>query len=369
MSVKACPSIAEAIKKVRSDTEGDDFCAATHVDGKVDELTLLSSGTGGVEALAATFDPTKIVYGFVRVTDRVDMSDTVKFVFVQCIGESVKPMFRGRVGPYMGSITPIFEPHHVSFHITEPTEFTPEIVQRKVGDASGSRDHTTVRSEGMQERGFLGGRSAVVAAKNHIGGADAGGASAIASPSPQGAAGAGSAASAKDGGGSGGTSGSSSSPAPPQPSRQTVQVAEAVKDAIKALRDDGNTAVDWCLATGNDDGIELADSGAGGIPSLRAAVAALDGDAPSFGLVRTVDVIDGHPTTKFAHVSVVPDSLRPMVRAKLTTRRGIIAEAFHPFHIEITVECADEIDEDAINRLIGSASGSLSHVKEVEPKA
>jgi hypothetical protein len=56
-------------------------------------VDLVKSGTGGVEELKNELKPDAISYALVRVVDKVDGHETIKFVFINFIGEKVSPHF------------------------------------------------------------------------------------------------------------------------------------------------------------------------------------------------------------------------------------------------------------------------------------
>jgi hypothetical protein len=46
-------------------------------------------------------------------------------------------------------------------------------------------------------------------------------------------------------------------------------------------------------------------------------------DALSYGLIRVVDVIDGHPTTKFVYIQWIGNDVSVMKKAKVSTHKGV----------------------------------------------
>ncbi len=43
-------------------------------------------------------------YGLVRIVEKFDDSDTVKFVFIKWVGENIHRMLRARLGTHSGSV-------------------------------------------------------------------------------------------------------------------------------------------------------------------------------------------------------------------------------------------------------------------------
>jgi hypothetical protein len=228
----------------------------------------------------------------------------------------------------------LFEPYHVAFENTEE-KLTFDVILAKVQDASGSRSHVTEKTAGTQERGFT------QTSKSHGVAGSAAHVPAAASPSSQ------------------------ASTAVPSPARQaaaSVKVSPDVTSSIAALRA-GST--DWVLASfpSPDDISEvvLVGAGTGGLASLKSHLSAA---GYFYGLIRVVDVIDGHPTTKFAFITFVGNDVPPLKKAKISTFRATVTAAFEPYHVEVLASEKEELTEEDIAHRIGSASGSLSKVKE-----
>ena len=88
-------AVRDAIKEVRSVNESDtNWMAVTYEGPKSMKLRLLGKGTGGADELAELVKPEMAVYALIRVVDRIDNSDTVKFVFVLFLGEKLFLFFR-----------------------------------------------------------------------------------------------------------------------------------------------------------------------------------------------------------------------------------------------------------------------------------
>lgn len=79
--------ILAAIKSVRDDKQAIDWVVVGHKDGNPNVLDLQATGTDGFVGLKAKLDSTKVQYALLRVTAKVDMSVTVKFVYIYNLGE------------------------------------------------------------------------------------------------------------------------------------------------------------------------------------------------------------------------------------------------------------------------------------------
>ena len=54
-----------------------------------------------------------------------------------------------------------------------------------------------------------------------------------------------------------------------------------------------------------------------------------------YGLVRTTETIDQTEAVKFVFISFLGEKVAPMRKAKISTLKGTITEAFAPFHAEL----------------------------------
>jgi len=73
----------------------------------------------------------------VRVTQKIDLSVTVKFVYIYYIGESVPALQRGKIGTAQYEVNKIFSPFHSDFSITRPEEISMELINNQIDAASG----------------------------------------------------------------------------------------------------------------------------------------------------------------------------------------------------------------------------------------
>ena len=83
----------------------------------------------------------------------------------------------------------------------------------------------------------------------------------------------------------------------------------------------------------------------------------------AYVLLRVVDVIDGHPTSKFVFINWIGCDTTMMNKAKVATYKGFIQQAFSPFHVDFSVSELREISDEKIMDKVAAASGSKSFVK------
>lgn len=102
------------VQEVRNDSSSTNWTLLGYNDAKA--IVLDGKGTGGHAELVARLQPEKVQYGLLRVSDVIDGHSTVKFVFVQWVGEKVKATFRALTATHKGEITDLIGAHHVSLY-------------------------------------------------------------------------------------------------------------------------------------------------------------------------------------------------------------------------------------------------------------
>jgi len=317
----------EAIKALRADHTETNWVLAAHVDNIPDTIRLTGSGSGGVDQLVASLNENSVMYGIVRVTQKIDLSTTVKFAYVYFIGEQVPALLRGKIATHSSDIKKLFSPFHIDFEITNPSEIDSSVIDKKISENTGKVDKVRdVSYDGSQhERGFTSSSSVNSGVKK----------------SSFGFQGQNSAATAGN----------------------TIPADSAVAEAIADVRND-KTETNWTVAAyeGNDLKKKLAHvaSGNGGIDE---ATANLGPDVVAYILIRVVDVIEKIRTVKFAFITYVGPDVPIMKKAKVTTNKGGVTALFNPFHVSQEITNASEVSDESLLALVQDASGSKSKVK------
>ena len=78
--------------------------------------------------------------------------------------------------------------------------------------------------------------------------------------------------------------------------------------------------------------LRLIGSGSGGVTELASH---LSQDNLFYGFVRTTEAIDSTVAVKFIFLSFIGENVPMMKKAKTSTLKGTITEAFEPFHAEL----------------------------------
>jgi len=327
--------IKDAIADVRNDKTSTNWALLTYQGENSNDVVLLGKGEGGLDELISLLKDEIVGYGLVRLVERFDDSDTVKFVFVHWIGEKIHRMLRARKGTHSGAIKDILTPYHTDVEATTLSEISEEIVVRAVARASGTAVHVLEKSAGG------GGGSASPSYSR----AKQGGSSSPASSSSKGP--------------------SSSSKGPSSVPKQTDNVKfdeETIRAAIQDVRSD-STDTDWVLLTydgPNSNNIILLGAGNGGSAEL---LTHLKDDNVAYGLVRQVEKFDDSNRVMFAYVNWVGENIHRMLRARLGTHSGAVKGLLAPYHADIDATNTSEISTELITTKIRETIGTATRVR------
>jgi len=102
------------------------------------KVTLGGKGTGGVSELKNHLKDDEIAFCLVRVTDKIDDSVTVKFVWILWLGNKVSVMQKARLSVHQGVIKGFMGQVHLDLSCNSQDEVSHEIVMEKVMGTSGS---------------------------------------------------------------------------------------------------------------------------------------------------------------------------------------------------------------------------------------
>lgn len=317
--------IKAAIAEVRDDRKSTNWALLSYQGENSNNVVLLGKGEGGVNELIDQLQDDIVGYGIVRLVERRDDSDTIKFVFVRWTGENIHRMLRARLGTHSGAIKEVISPYHVDVEATTKDEINEDIIWGHVKKASGTAHYV------IDKPGSSSSSSASHAPKSPQLGSKP-------SSSLQ------SAGVNKQSGGVG------------------FPNEKELRAAIAAVRSDASDT-NWVLASydaPNSNNVVLVGSGSGGSAEL---LGHLKDDVVGYGLVRQSEKFDDSTRAMFAFVNWTGENIHRMLRAKLGTHSGAIKEIFSPYHVSINAEKEGEISEVIITTTIRETLGTASKVR------
>jgi len=314
--------VRDAIADVRNDKTATNWVLLSYQGENTNDLALLAKGDGGVHELIRHLNDKIVAYGLVRVIEKFDNSDTVKFVYVNWVGEGIHRMLRARLGTHSGAIKEIIAPYHVNVDATTLSEISEDIITHTVSKASGTAVHVL---KGQQ------GSSSPSASSSYR-----------SSSSPAGAV--------------KGVSG-----VPKATDNVKFGDEERIRKAIQDVRSDA-TSTNWVLLTydgPNSSTIVLAGSGDGGSEEL---ISHLKDDNVGYGLVRQQEKYDDSVRVMFAYINWVGESIPRMQKARLGTHTGAVKGLLTPYHADIDASNHSEISPEKITSTIRLTMGTATRV-------
>jgi len=133
-------SIREYIQSVRRDDDPTDWCLITYDAPKSNTLVTLAKGSGGINELVSHLAPEIAAYGLYRKSDQIDLSETVKFCFIDWRGSNINYMQRAQLGTHSGFVTELFHPYHVDIQTSEHSDLSEEAILDKIRHSAGTKN-------------------------------------------------------------------------------------------------------------------------------------------------------------------------------------------------------------------------------------
>jgi len=314
--------LKEAIGDVRKGNL--DWMLTTYEGGNSNTVILAGKGNGGMEELIALLNDDVVGYGIIRKTEKIDMTEAVKFAYIRFVGDNVPRMLKARLGTHSGKITELFHPYHVSLDVTRKDELSDDIVMRTIQSASGTKINVLENDNSRNQPS-----NSVVTGQRV----------------PQKA------------------TSTNTTKVPSAPKQQESAVKFADKESLlQDIKDVRFGNADWCLIgyegkKGNT--LVTLGKGNGGVSEL---VEKLEDDFAAYGFVRKTDKIDESLTTKFAFITFLGERTDRMHKARLGTHKGAVTDLFAPYSVDLSATSKDEISDEVILNKIQENSGTKSKV-------
>lgn len=312
--------LRSAIAEVRSDA-GElyrkSWLIVGHVDNNpalIDVFDIDTSPDVSLEDFCNYLKDDQVMYCLLRLTTTVDVSTTVKFIYIHWVGDKVPFAKKGRFGVVSGSVKEHFSPYHLVVETGSVEDLAENILIQKLNESSGTSNKVVEGTiEGRQERGFTS-----HAVKRQEKGN-------VRSVAPAGA---------------------------------IVETSPQLNDAIADVRRNDHPA-NWVLA-GFENGdvkrpLVVTATGTGGIDELKDE---LDDCQVMYALYRTTDTYDDIQTVKFVYIYWIGEDVKPMTKGKVSAYAGPIEKIFSPAHVSMIFSQKHELREDIIRDKVMASSGS-----------
>jgi len=306
---------SNAIIAVRKDSDPTDWMFLTYAGTTgpaSQQLKFGGTGTGGVDTLKGNFDDSNIAYALISITDKIDDSVTVKFVWIHWLGCAVGSMMKARSSTQMGAIKDFMGQAHISHACNTQNEISSAIIREKVMATSGSG--SSVIDEKTGQAGLRTQSTTSISGRQ--------------------------------------TSSSKSD--------DSVIFDDDCIATLQDVRND-NTPTTWAAftyANPNSQKLVKLSTGTGGAIELEAV---LKDDIVVYALIRKLENIDSTVAVKFCYVRWLGENIPRMQRAKLGATAATIQQFFLPYHVSLDSPDRHEITDPNIMKLIMIASGTYQH--------
>ncbi|KZP01525.1 hypothetical protein CALVIDRAFT_8603 [Calocera viscosa TUFC12733] len=130
------PEIAEAYKEVLNGDPSTNWVLFTY-EGRSNDLKVQDTGSGGLEELEDSFNDGRIQFAYVRVKD--PNSGLTKFVQINWCGDGVPESRKGLFQTHSATLTDFLKVVHVQVAARSEADVDPDIILKRVADASGSK--------------------------------------------------------------------------------------------------------------------------------------------------------------------------------------------------------------------------------------
>jgi len=139
--------IKEAWKEVTSDASQTDW-ALFGYEGQTNVLRLVSKGEDGIDELTEDLNPSKILYGFIRIMD--PKTSLPKYVILNWQGDSAPGNRKGVCAMHLPDIERLLCGHHLTVNIRNEDDIDIEAITKKVSEITGSSYNFNEKPQGME---------------------------------------------------------------------------------------------------------------------------------------------------------------------------------------------------------------------------
>jgi len=330
-------SVQKALATARSEPKGP-LCWVVIGYSNPTTLCVLAEGDGGLAEASANFPNDEACYCLLRKDLKVEMAKTVKFAFLDWTPNGMKPLRKALISTHKGQVMNMMKPFHVNHSASDKSDLDEKMIESMIAATAGTASHVTEKRENKTKETPKP-EPVVVSAPAPKKNITPIGAQRVSISSNE----------------------SKTNPALKAAGSASIGFVdeEAFRQAMRTFRNDKENQ-DWILVSyAKKDTLSLIGTGSGGIDELLTRV---EEDNVNFGLVRVIDIIDKSRTVKFMYIKWQPESVKPMKKAEIGTRKGAIDAIFAPYHVDIHASQKKDVNQEIIMNLVMSASGSKSNV-------
>jgi hypothetical protein len=134
----------------------------------------------------------------------------------------------------------------------------------------------------------------------------------------------------------------------------------SIQEAYNDVRND-KTDTDWLVLEYSVDGKSLAatQTGKDGLTGLTSALGALNDGEPCYAYLRMIVSNDELSSrSKFALITWIPESTKPMRKAKMSVQSAEVKKVMPVYAIEVNASTSEDLDEAALRVAFTKAMGA-----------
>ena len=129
----ASEAVRAAVAAVRSDADKSSWCLLGYSGDRAPALTVVATGEGAAEEMAAHLTQDALLYALVRVNQTIDASVTVKFALVSWVGEDVPPLRQAKLASMRGQASQLLSPYHTELlNVATAAEVTHAAIMKQL---------------------------------------------------------------------------------------------------------------------------------------------------------------------------------------------------------------------------------------------
>lgn len=324
-----CPNEVHAtLERVRNPKDELTFAVVSY--SNVNTLTVIGTGTGGLEAAKQYMPDTQESYALICYTHKIEMATTRKYAYVAYVPDTLNPMRKSLLTTHKPQVRNLLKPQHVQLEVTDRDELDESVIMSKIGFASGTANYEISEEKASAIRAKTGSGS------NYRG-------SAGFSAAPR--------------------AGSKGFSRAPMSSGSNITIGADVREGIANVRSNGHAAT-WIISGYDNDAsgstLVMCASGTGDVDELASA---LDRSRVQYALFRVLETFDSKTSNvKFGFVKMIPQSVPARRRGIVGTHSGSVEKAFSNYHVHFTIDEPSQISHAEAMEKIQSLSGSKSAV-------
>jgi len=138
-------SVRDALVAFRSKSLSGRHYIVLGYEGK-NVIKIEAQGEGFANDALALFPDGECRYAYLRMEHIIEKNTTTKFVLLDYTPDAIPPMRKALLSTHKAQVAQLLQPVHVSVQASSRAEISDDIVEDKIGAASGTKSNVTSKS-------------------------------------------------------------------------------------------------------------------------------------------------------------------------------------------------------------------------------